>query len=81
MEEKVREIVAAHGKLAVDPWALGVSDDLFAAGMTSHASVNVMLALEDEFDVEFPDESLKRATFATIRAMSDVIDKLVTEAA
>ena len=25
-------------------------------GMTSHAVVNVMLALEEEFDVEFPDQ-------------------------
>ena len=28
--------------------------------MTSHATVNLMLALEDEFDLEFPDELLRR---------------------
>lgn len=80
MEEQIRAIIAAQGKLAVDPLTIGVDDDLFAAGMTSHASVNVMLALEDEFDVEFPDESLKRATFTSIRSMRDVIDKLVSQA-
>ena len=26
--------------------------------MTSHASVNLMLALENEFDIEFPDRML-----------------------
>ena len=35
--------------------------DLYAAGMTSHASVNVMLALEDAFDIEFPDELLTKS--------------------
>ena len=28
--------------------------DLYDAGMTSHTSVRLMLALEDEFDVEYP---------------------------
>ena len=40
--------------------ALAEDADLYEAGMTSHASVNVMLALEDAFDVEFPDRMLKR---------------------
>ncbi|MGV9480984.1 acyl carrier protein, partial [Gordonia aichiensis] len=56
-------------------------DDLFAVGLTSHASVNVMLALEDEFDIEFPDEALKRATFSSIQSMAEVVGKLVDEAA
>ena len=34
--------------------------------MTSHASVNVMLALEGEFEIEFPDHMLKRSVFESI---------------
>lgn len=81
METKIREILAVQGKLTVDPYTLGVHDDLFAVGLTSHASVNVMLALEDEFDIEFPDEALKRATFSSIQSMAEVVGKLVDEAA
>ena len=44
--------------------------------MTSHASVNVMLALEGEFDVEFPDHMLKRSVFESIGVMRDAIDEL-----
>jgi acyl carrier protein len=43
--------------------------DLFGAGMTSHASVNVMLALEDAFDIEFAEEMLKKSTFESIAAI------------
>lgn len=81
MEEKIREIVAAHGKLAVAADSFGSADDLFTLGFTSHASVNVMLALEDAFDVEFPDETLKKATFTSIDSMAAVVRKLVAEAA
>jgi acyl carrier protein len=36
-----------------------------------------MLALEDEFDVEFPDEDLKKATFATVSNLEAVVSKLL----
>ena len=44
--------------------------------MTSHASVNVMLALEGEFDVEFPDHMLKRTVFNTIASIHAALDEL-----
>jgi len=44
--------------------------------MTSHASVNVMLALEDHFDVEFPDRMLKRDVFESIDAIASAIMEL-----
>ncbi len=44
--------------------------------MTSHASVSVMLALENEFDVEFPDADLRRASFQSVEAISHVLEKL-----
>jgi acyl carrier protein len=44
--------------------------------MTSHASVNVMLALEGEFEIEFPDSMLKRSSFESIRAIRGCIEEL-----
>jgi acyl carrier protein len=77
----VRDVLAQHLRITSDPSALTLDDDLFEAGMTSHASVNVMLALEDRFDVEFPDAMLTRRTFASIRAIVDGVSALQTEAA
>ena len=74
---KIRAILKDHGRLAKDADALADDADLYQAGMTSHASVNVMLALEGEFDVEFPDHMLKRSVFESIAAIGSAIDELV----
>jgi acyl carrier protein len=69
MDETIRTVLAEHGKLAVDASAIDEQTDLFASGMTSHASVNVMLALEDAFDIEFSEKMLKKSTFESIAAI------------
>jgi len=73
---KIRGVLKEHGRLAKDAAALADADDLYQAGMTSHASVNVMLALEGEFDVEFPDSMLKRSVFESISSITAAIDEL-----
>ena len=45
MNDDIRTILKEHGRLSVDVATLGDDADLYQAGMTSHASVNVMLAL------------------------------------
>jgi acyl carrier protein len=77
----VREIVKEHGRLSVDVASLSDDDSLYEAGMTSHASVNVMLALEDAFDVEFPDEMLKRSVFESVASISAALSQLDAQAA
>ena len=73
---KIRSILKEHGRLTKDATALAETDDLYQAGMTSHASVNVMLALEGEFDVEFPDHMLKRNVFESVNAIGSAIGEL-----
>jgi acyl carrier protein len=63
--------------MAVDPTGIDGDACLYELGLTSHASVNVMLALEDEFDIEFPDEALKKSTFASIASIEAVIGRLI----
>jgi acyl carrier protein len=65
----------------VEADALAVDADLYQAGMTSHASVNVMLALEDHFDVEFPDHMLKRSVFESMAAIAAALKELQVSAA
>lgn len=73
-ELTVRKVLAEHGKLSQDANTLGTDVDLYRAGMTSHASVNVMLGLEDEFDIEFPEELLTKATFTSISSISEAVE-------
>ena len=76
MIDKIRKILKDHGRLNKDAMALEQTADLYQAGMTSHASVNVMLALEGEFEIEFPDHMLKRSVFESVNAISAAIDEL-----
>jgi acyl carrier protein len=50
--------------------------DLYAAGLSSHATVNLMLALEEAFDVELPDRLLRRRTFSSIAAMAEALAEI-----
>lgn len=77
MDAGIREVLAEHGRLPVDVDQVGNEDDLFQAGLTSHASVNVMLALEDAFDVEFPEALLRKSTFESVRAIREALSGLL----
>lgn len=73
----IREALALHGHLTDDLSVLSDDDDLYEAGMTSHGSVNVMLAVEDAFGVEFPDALLKKATFQSVSAIRGAVESLL----
>ena len=73
----IRDIIAQHGRLSVDANGLEDGSDLYAAGLTSLATVGVMLALEDHFNVEFPRSMLSRKTFESIEAIAEAISTLV----
>ena len=79
--DRIRDVLAAHGRMAVDPREVDDQADLYELGLTSHASVDVMLALEEAFDIEFPDEVLKKATFASVRNIEQVVEGLVKSSA
>jgi len=73
----IRGVVAQHGRLATDVSHLADGDSLYTAGLSSHASVNVMMALEDEFDVEFPEHLLKRGTFESLHSLESALAEIL----
>lgn len=75
--QKIRDVLTSHGRLTQAVDTLKDSSDLYKAGLTSLATVGLMLSLEDEFDIEFPDSALSRQTFASIEAISDTIEDLL----
>src|ERR1700693_5665469 len=74
--EQIKTILADHGRLLVDASQLGDDSDLYEAGLTSLSTVNLMLALEEHFNVEFLDRMLGRKTFGSIRALAEAIEEL-----
>jgi acyl carrier protein len=76
MNAEIRRLIAEHAGLAVDVETLADDASLYQAGMTSHATVNLMLALEAAFDIEFPDSMLNRSVFETITTISVTLNEL-----
>lgn len=74
--DQIRPIVAAHARLLVPVDQLADDADLYEAGLTSLSTVNLMLALEEHFDVEFLDRMLGRKTFGSIRSLAEAIEEL-----
>ena len=79
MVDEIRAVLADQGRLSVDVERSAESASLYEAGMTSHASVNVMLGLEDAFDVEFPDRMLRRDVFESIASIEAALTSCAKE--
>jgi acyl carrier protein len=79
MKDTVHAVLAEHGRLRVGRDGIADDADLYQLGLTSHASVNVMLALEDAFDVEFPNRMLRKSTFQSVANISAALQELGAE--
>lgn len=81
LRTEVRDVLRVHARI---PNGIDMLDDnanLFEAGMSSHATVSVMLALEDAFDIEFPDSMLKRSVLESVTGIALAIGDLQAQAA
>lgn len=79
MNSEIRNLIAQHARLAVDVSTLADDASLYEAGMTSHATVNLMLALEGSFDLEFPDSMLTRGVFESVASIAAALSELQPE--
>ncbi|MCA0422932.1 MAG: acyl carrier protein [Proteobacteria bacterium] len=75
-EDTIRAILEKHGRLPCAVASLASDADLYTAGLKSFASVQIMLALEEAFDLEFPERMLNRATFSSIAMIEQSIGEL-----
>ena len=76
MKQRIQRIVKENAGLGAGYESVSDSTDLYQAGMTSYASVVLMIALENEFDIEFPDGMLSRSVFESIDRIAEAIESL-----
>lgn len=77
MNETIRGLLGKFGGLSVTVDQIADEADLYAAGLSSFASVQLMLGIEDAFDIEFPDNLLNRKSFASIAAIEKTLDMIL----
>lgn len=73
IDAAVRAVLLKHGRLASPANALAGDADLYQAALSSRPSVNVMLTLETEVAIEYPDRMLERSVSATIASIRDAV--------
>ncbi|PVB60679.1 acyl carrier protein [Labrenzia sp. 011] len=81
MKQAIRTLLAKHGNLPVAIESIDDNADLYDAGLSSFASVQVMLALEEEFDIEFPEHLLNRKSFSSVEAIAAALTEIREEQA
>lgn len=81
MIDQIRSLLAQDGMVPFNVDTLSDHDNLYDAGMTSFASVQVMLAIEEAFDIEFPESMLTRRTFSSLSHIADAVSELTRKAA
>jgi acyl carrier protein len=79
LDERICRVIAENGQLAVDPASITEDTDLYRAGMSSLSTVNVMMALEEEFSVEFPNDMLQARTFQCLASIRSALEQLTSK--
>ena len=80
VEDTLRELLAEVLPARFRSNPLSVTDDLYGAGLSSLATVDLMLAIEDRFEIEFTNTWLNRRTFASIASLSTAVLHLQEDA-
>ena len=81
MKAKIRALLERLGEFPAGADALRDDADLHAAGLSSYGTVELMVGIEEEFGVEFPDRLLTRATFGSIAAVAAAVASLLENGA
>ncbi|MCA1399046.1 acyl carrier protein [Bradyrhizobium brasilense] len=81
MIDRIRLLLQQQPMISLDFNTITDDTNLYDAGLTSFATVQVMLALEEEFNIEFPEAMLTRRTFSSLANVADAVSRLTQQAA
>jgi acyl carrier protein len=76
MMTAIRSLIDREARLALPAAEITPRADLYALGLTSFGAVCLLLAIEREFHVEWPQEMLKRETAGSIEAIVQALEVL-----
>lgn len=75
-EKKIREIIASHLNVtSID--SFDSNGDLRSIGMDSISFVAIVVAIENEFDIEFPNDKFLISESGTIYLLSQIVEDIL----
>ena len=72
----VHQLLDEHGQLQVPARKLTSDADLYGAGLTPFAAIQLIIALEQTFEVTFEQRMLSRKSFSSIDAIVACLNEL-----
>jgi len=69
MFETIQRMIDQEAQIRIPAGHLTPRANLYELGMTPYTAIRLLLAIEREFRVEFPRESLNRDTMATMESI------------
>lgn len=76
---QLKDCMVEHLRLVNHASEIGDEADLTSLGLDSMAATNLMIDIEDAFDVQFPDEMLTPETFHSAASLAQAVGMLVGE--
>jgi acyl carrier protein len=74
---EIRALVVAQAHLPLSSDSISDTTDLNGAGLNSVTRMNVIIAIEDHYSIQFPDEMLTKETFRNIQSISNAVKSLL----
>ena len=81
MIDLIREIIDAKGHLPVAARTIDPNANLYEAGLSPFAAIQVMLALENACGVEFPKQTLCQRSFSSLNSIAACLRRVERKAA
>jgi acyl carrier protein len=77
MRAEIRKLLDQVGDLDVPVTSLTDHDDLYAAGLSSLSTIQVLMAVEKHFQIELPDELVTEQLFSSVDALTHAVEHVL----
>ncbi len=79
IEHRIKQVIICTLSLEVDAEEIDDEDALFGGGLglNSIATIEIIMGIEEEFDIEVPDEDLRVELFDSVQTMADYVRSLL----
>ena len=81
IEHRVKQVIIRKLSLEVMPEDIEDGDQLFdgGLGLNSMATIEIIVGIEEEFEIQVPDEDLRVELFDSVKTMSDYVRSVVEQ--
>lgn len=81
IEHQVKNAIITALHLDITPEEIDENDQLFGGGLglNSMATIEIIVAIENTFDIQVPDEDLRVELFDSVRVMADYVRSVLSK--